>query len=120
MVLKRSQIAPCIRIETAIQQLRDNLSFDFQGTGRDIHHMVESDIEISLIPGQVCNTRNVDGNNSHGARTLTGAKESACFSAQLPQIESQTAAHTAHVTRFHIAVDIVGKIRCTVLGRHFK
>ena len=42
------------------------------------------------------------------------------FFSQLPKIQPQAAAHAAHIAGFHIGVDIVGKVRCTIFSGQLK
>ena len=82
--------------------------------------MVQLCIEIRLVLCLVSDSRHIDGHHAHGAGALAGAEESACFLAQLPEVQAETAAHAADIAGLHVAVDVVGKVRRSVLGCHLK
>ena len=107
MICKSSEVTFCIRIQSFIQQFGDHISFDLQGTGGNIHHTIQSLIEILFCLGQVSDSRKVDRHNAHTSGTLSGTEESAALLTQFTQIQTQTTAHTSYIARLHIAVDIV-------------
>ena len=82
--------------------------------------MIETAVELFLIFGLICDTRHIDGDNADRSGTLAGTEESAGFLSKLTPIQAETAAHGAHVAWFHIAVDVVGKVRGTVFCSHFE
>ena len=82
--------------------------------------MVQPCIEVSLVLGLVSDSWHVDGHHAHGTGALAGAEESACLLAQLPEVQTETAAHAADIAWLHITVDIVGEVGRSVLGCHLK
>ena len=82
--------------------------------------MVQAAVEIRLVSGKVSDTRHVDRDNPYASGALAGTEEAAGLFPEFPKVESQAAAHAADVTGFHIAVDVVGKIRRSVFGSHLK
>ena len=120
MIVKASKISLRVRIQSLLQKPADHISLDVKRSRGDIHHVIETAVELFLIFGLICDTRHIDGDNADRSGALAGTKESAGFLSKLTQIQAETAAHGAHVAWFHIAVDVVGKIRSTVLGSHLK
>ena len=120
MIFKAAQIPLGIGIQPSIQKLCDHFPLHMKGTGRNIHHMIQSRIKFFRRPGQISNPRHIDGHHANGTGALTRAEESAGFFAQFPKIQPQTAAHAAHIAGLHIAVHIIGKIRGAVFGSHFE
>ena len=120
MVLKATEIALGIGIESAFKQLCDDGALCFERPRGDVHQLVEPPVEIRLAFGKIRDPRQVDRHNADRTGRLAGAEEAAGFFAQLPQIEPQAAAHRAHVVRLHVGVDVVGEIRRAVFGRHLE
>ena len=120
MILKTSKISLGIRIQSLIQKSADHISFDVKRSRGDIHHMIQTLIKFLRCSGKICDTWHIDGYNTYRTCALTGTEETAALFAELTEIQAETAAHAADVARFHITVNIVGKIRCTVLGSHLK
>ena len=82
--------------------------------------MIQSCVEFVLIGRQVCDSRHIDGDNANASGAFTGAEESSGLLTQFPQIQAQSATHTADIAGLHIGIDIVGKIRRTVFCGHFE
>ncbi len=82
--------------------------------------MIQTFVEICFILCQISNSRHVDGYHTNGTGAFAGAEETTGFLAKFTQIQTQTAAHASYITGFHITVNIIGKIRCSVFGGHFK
>ena len=82
--------------------------------------MIQTFIKFFLVLGKVSDPRHIDRNNADGACAFAGSEEPARLLSQFPQIQTETAAHAAHIAGLHIAVDIIGEIRRSVLGCHFK
>ena len=82
--------------------------------------MIQSPVEVFGAIGKICDPGHIDGHNTYGAGGFTASEEAAGFFAQLPQVQTQAAAHAAHVAGLHVAVDVVGKIRRAVFGGHLK
>ena len=120
MIVKISKISLCIRIQAFIQQPGDHLSLDFQGTGGNIHHLIQTSVKIFFISGQIGNTGHINSNHAHASGALAGAEVSACFLSQLTQIQAEAAAHGAHVAGLHVGIDIITEIRGAVFSSHFK
>ena len=122
MVLEGSQIPLGIRVQALVQQLGDNrLSSSLRSGRGNIHHMVQTAGRNHPHP--------LTDKRSCGILMVTTPTEPVLspqpkkppdLLAQLPQIQTQAAAHTAHVAGLHIAVDIIGEIRCSVFGRHLE
>ena len=109
-----------VGIQSVLHQLGDDAALDLERPGRDIHQPVEAAVEVLLVGCLVGNAGHIDGDNTHRTGGLTASEEAAGFLAQLAQVKAQAAAHGTDIGRLHIAVDIVGEIRCAVLGGHFK
>ena len=120
MVVKASKISLRVRIQSLIQKPADHISLDMKRSCGDIHHVVQALIKFLRRSGKICDTRHIDGNNAYRACALTGAKESTTLFTELTEIQTEAAAHAADVAWLHITVDIIGKIRSTVLGSHLK
>ena len=120
VVIKCSEISLCVRIQPLFEQLGDDRALRLQAAGSEIHQDVESVVEILFILCEVCDSRHVDRYNADGTCRFAGAEETAGFLSELAEIEAETAAHRAHVARLHIGVDIVGEVRCAVLGGHLE
>ena len=120
MIVKASKISLRVRIQSLIQKPADHISLDVKRSCGDIHHVVQALIKFLRRSGKVCDTRHIDGNNAYRTCTLTGAKESTTLFAELTEIQTEATAHAADVAWLHITVDIIGKIRSTVLGSHLK
>ena len=120
MILKASEISLGVRIQSLIQKSADHISFDVKRSRGDIHHMIQTLIKFLRCSGKICDTWHIDGYNTYRTCALTGTEETAALFAELTEIQAEAAAHAADVAWFHITVNIVGKIRCTVLGSHLK
>ena len=120
MVVERTEIAFCIRIESFVKQSADNGTLYMQRTCGNVHKLVKPLIELLLVCGKVSETRHVQRNNADAAGAFAASEKSAALFAQLAQIKAQTAAHGADIAGLHVAVDIVGEIRCAVFCRHFE
>ena len=81
---------------------------------------IEPLIELGLVLGKIGDLRHVDRHDADRAGRLARAEIAAGLFAQLAQVETQAAAHRAHVARLHVAVNIVGEIRRAVFGRHLE
>ena len=120
MVVKASQIALGIRVQTLIQQFSDHFSLDMQGTRGNVHQTIQTLVKFLLILSQISDPRHIDRYHAHRTGALAGTEVSSGLFTQFSQIQTQTAAHTSYIARLHIAVDIVGKIRRSVFGCHLK
>ena len=120
MILKGSQIPLGIGIQSLVQQLRNDTALDLQGSGCNVHHVVQSCVKLVLIGRQIGDSGHIDGDNAHASGALAGTEESSGLLAQFPQIQTQSAAHTADITGLHVRIDIIGKIRCTVFCGHLE
>ena len=120
MIVKAAEIPFGIWVKPFFHQLADCRAFDFQAACGNVHHPVKTRKEFSLICREIGDARHIDGNDADGAGGFAAAEKAAGFFAQLAQIKPQTAAHTAHIGRLHIRIDVVGKIGCAEFRRHFK
>ena len=120
VVGKGSEISLGIRIQPLVEKLCDDGTLDLERTSRNIHHVVKSLEEIFLVLSKVCDSGHVDGNNTDRTGALTASKEATRLLTQLAEVQAQTAAHTANVGGFHIAVYVVGEVRSSVFGGHLK
>ena len=120
MVLKGAQVTAGVRIQAFVHKAADYFPFYRQGTGRDVHIFVQGGIELFLRLAQVCDAGQVQGYHADGAGAFAGAEEAAGFLAQFPQVQTQTAAHAAHVGGLHVGIDVIGEVGRAVFGRHFK
>ena len=120
MVVKAAEVALGVWIEASVEQIGDDGALGLQGTRSDVHEMVEACVEICFVLGEICDAWQVDGDNADGACAFPAAEEAAALFAQLAQIETETAAHAAHIAWLHVAVDVVGEIWRAVFGGHFK
>ena len=120
VIAKGAQVALGVGIKAVVHQLGDDGALGLQAPGSDIHQAVKADVEVALILGQIRNARQVDGDHADGTGGFAGAEEAAGLLAKLAQVQTQAAAHAAHVGRLHVGVDVVGEVRGAVLGGHFK
>ena len=120
VVVEGAQIPLGVGIQAGVQQLGDNGALGFQGTGGNVHQLVQSGIEVRLVLRQIGDAGQVDGDHAHGAGGLAGAKEAAGLLPQLAQVKAQAAAHGAHVVGLHIGVNVVGEVGRAVLGGHLE
>ena len=120
MIGKAAQIPFCVRIQSLVQQAGDHLSLYLQGAGGEIHHVIQTAVKLFFIPGQIRDPGHIDGDHAHGPGALPGAEVSSGLLPQFPQIQPEAATHGAHVAGLHIAVDIVGEIRGSVLAGHLE
>ena len=107
VVVKFAKITAGVGIKTLFQQLGNNFTLDFKRTCGDIHHVVKTFIEVSLVFGKVSDTGHIDGDNTDGTGAFTAAEVTAGFLTQFAQVQTQTAAHGTDIAGFHIAVDVV-------------
>jgi hypothetical protein len=49
VVLEGAKIVLGVRIEAAIEERGDGLAFDIERTGRDIHQVIETGIEVVFV-----------------------------------------------------------------------
>ena len=82
--------------------------------------MIQSCVEFVLIGRQICDPGHIDGDNTHASGALAGTEEASGLLTQFPQIQTQSAAHTADITGLHVRIDIIGKIRCTIFCGHLE
>ena len=80
----------------------------------------QSILKLVLVGRQICDSGHIDGDNAHASGALAGTEKSSGLLAQFPQIQTQSAAHTADITGLHVRIDIIGKIRCTVFCGHLE
>ena len=64
VVGKSAKIILGVRIKTCIKKPRNYLPLDIEAAGGNIHQLVETAIEVSLIGGEISNTRHVDGDDT--------------------------------------------------------
>ena len=107
VVAEASQIPFGIRIQSLLQKPGDHISLDIQGTGCNVHHVIQTAVEIRFDPGQISDTRHIDGDNAYASGALSGTEETAGLFPEFPKIQSHTAAHAPHIAGLHITVDIV-------------
>ena len=88
VVVECAEVSLRVRIESCVEELRDNGSLCLQGSSGDIHQAVKSCEEISLVCCQVCDTRQVDGYNTDRTCRFTGSEESAGLFSELTKVES--------------------------------
>ena len=120
VVVEGSQIPFGVGIQAFVQKLRNNGSLYFQRAGCQIHHLVQSAVEVLFVLGQVGQSRHIDGDDTDRAGGFTGAEVAAGFLAELSQVQTETAAHGTYIGRFHIGIDVVGEIRSAVFCSHLK
>ena len=120
MILECTKISLGVRIQACIQKFGDNLSLGVQGLRAHIHHMIQFCPELILCLAQIGKLRKIDGHDTDGTGGLACAEEAAVASLELAQIQAESAAHGADVGGLHVAVDIVGEIRGSVLRGHLK
>ena len=120
MIIKASQISLGVRIQSLVQKFGDHASLDLQTSRRNIHHAIQSLVEIILVGGQISDSRHIDRHNTDASGTLAGSEETAGFLPEFSQIKPQTAAHTSYIAGFHVGVNIVREIRRAVFGSHLK
>ena len=120
VIVKAAEIPFGIRIQSFLHQLADCRPLDLQTAGGNVHHPVKTGKELSLVCREIGDARHIDGNDADGAGGFAAAEKAAGLFAQLAQIKPQTAAHTAHIGRLHIRVDVVGKIGRAEFCCHFK
>ena len=120
VVVERAQVALGIGVQALVEQLGDDGTLDLERARGNIHHVVEPAVEVGLILCQIGDAGHIDGDHTDRAGALSAAEEAAGFLAKLAQVQTQTAAHAAHVAGRHIAVDIVGEIGRAVLGGHLE
>ena len=70
MILKASQVSLGVWVEAFIQKLCDHISLNFQRTGGNIHHMIQTAEKVLLILRHVSDPRHIDGHNTHRSGTL--------------------------------------------------
>ena len=120
VVAESAEVTLCVGIQSRFHKLRDGVALYFQRTCGNVHQFVQTLVEFLFVFGKVGNTGHVDGYYAHRTGAFAASEKSAGFFAQFTQIQTQTAAHTAHVAGLHVAVDVVGEVRRAVLSRHFK
>src|SRR5664280_1644055 len=101
MIVKRTKVSSGIRIQSLFKQSGNGIALYLQGTGGNVHHPVEAFEKILLVRGLECNPWKIDRNDANGTGTLPASEETARLLPELPQIQTKTAAHTAHITRSH-------------------
>ena len=82
--------------------------------------MIQTCIEICFVLCQIGDAWQVNRHNANRTGAFPAAEEATALFAQFAQIKTQTAAHAAHITWFHITVNIIRKIWSTIFCRHFK
>ena len=120
VVIEAAKVTLGVRIEPGFEKIGDNGALGLEGTSGYVHEMVETGVEISLVLSQVGDAWQIDGDNANRAGAFAAAKEAAALFAQLAQVETQTAAHAAHVAWLHVAVDVVGEVWRAVFRGHLK
>ena len=118
VVAESAEIAFCVGIQAFVKQLCDDVSLDFERARGHVHETSEFFEEVFFRLGDVSDSRHIDRHDADRTRGFAASEEAARFLAEFAKVETQTAAHTAHVARFHIAVDVVGEIRSAVFCRH--
>ena len=66
MIVKTSEISLGVRIKSFVQKLGDHFTFDMQGSGGNIHHMIQPAVEFLRCLGKVGDPGHIDGDNAHG------------------------------------------------------
>ena len=107
MVFKSTEVSLCVRIKTLVEKLCNNLTLHAERTGRNVHKLVESLEEIFFIFSEVCDSGHIDCNNPHRTGAFTATEEATGLLSQLTEVKTKSAAHTAYIAGFHIAVDVV-------------
>ena len=120
VVIKGAEVVLGVRVKACVKELGDDGAFDLEGAGGEIHHLVETGVEVLLVLREICQTRHVDGHDTDGTGALAGAEVAAGLLAQLTQVETETAAHRAHIARLHVGVDVVGEVGSTILRGHLE
>ena len=120
MVLKGAEVVLGVGVQALVEELGDDGALDLQRAGGQIHQLVEALVEVGLVAGEVGQARHVQRHHADGAGGLAGAEEAAGLFAQLAQVQTQTAAHGAHVGGLHVGVDVVGEVGRAVLGGHLE
>ena len=120
VIVKAAEIPLGIGIQPFFHQLADCHAFDLQTACGKVHHPVKTGKELSLVCREIGDARHIDGNDADGSGGFAAAEKAAGLFAKLAQIKPQPAAHTAHIGRLHIRIDVVGKIGCAEFRRHFK
>ena len=64
VVGKRAEIILGVRIKACIEKPCNHFPLDIEAAGGNIHQFVETAIEVSLIGGEISNTRHVDGDDT--------------------------------------------------------
>ena len=120
VVIKRSEIVLGVGVEPLVEQTGDNGTLCLERARGNVHEVVKTRVEIVLVACEICYSRHIDGDNADRTGRFAASEEAAGFLSQLTQIEAETAAHAADVARLHVAVDVVGEIRCAVLRGHLE
>ena len=120
VVIEGAEVALRVGIKAVFQQFGDDGPLDLKRARRNVHHMIKASEKVLFIGGQIGNAGHVDGDYADRAGAFAGAEEATGFLAQFAQIQPQTAAHRAHIAGLHVAVDIVGEVRCAVFGGHLE
>ena len=107
MVIEAAQVALGVGVQALIHEPGDDLTLGVQRPGRNIHQMVQTTVEVGLVLRLVGHTGQVQRDHADAAGRLAGAKETAGLLSQLTQVQTQAAAHAAHVAWLHIGVDVV-------------
>ena len=120
VIIKGAEVALGVGIQPLLHQAGDHGALDLETARGNIHQMIEALVEFLRCLGEISDLRHVDRNYTDGAGGFAAAEEAAGLFAQLAQVETQAAAHRAHIARLHIAVDIVGEIGSAIFCRHLK
>ena len=107
MVIEAAKVTLRVWIKASFQKIGDNGTFDFQGACSDVHHMIQTCIEICFVLCQIGDAWQVDRHNANRTGAFPAAEEATALFAQFAQIKTQTAAHAAHITWLHVTVNII-------------
>ena len=120
MVVEGSEITLGVRIQSVFEQFGKHGTLDFKRTSRDVHHLIETLIEIFFVACEICYTGHIDSYYAYRSGAFAATEVTARFFTQFAKVKAQSATHTADVAGLHIAVYVVGEVRSAVLCCHFK
>ena len=88
MVVEGAEVTLGVGVQTLVKQLGDNGTLYLQGTCRNVHHMVKTLVEVSLIGCKISNSREVDGDNTDRTGGLTATEETTRLLAKLTKVKT--------------------------------
>ncbi len=107
VVVEGAQVALRVRVEALVKKLADDGSLNLQGPCRNVHQVVEALIEVLFVGGQVSDSRKIDGDYADTSCRLTGTEVATGLLAELPQVQTEPAAHGADIGGLHVGVDVI-------------